>query len=277
MPPVAAVDDDRVDFVHALDRLAQRSGRQAQAVAHAAHAVDDGDLERAGRAGSAASRRPTARRRRGVCASSRRAAATRSGPATTGQARAAREQHGLVADFDRVVCRAATARGQSVALAAVAARHDARRACRAASAASASQITNGVLPVPPTLTLPTTITGTGSVDGFNASRARYAGAAQLRERAIHDRRRATTASAAGSLPYQMALSRAEATTCASHGSTSARELHAVQRRSSSRRARASSACVPVSTTRAVAHDDDPVGPLDRGEAMRDHERRAAAA
>ena len=115
MTPIAAVDDDRVDFLQARHGLAQRPRRQAQPVAHAAHAVDDGDLERARRAGSAAGRRRTARRRRAHArAALRRSDAIRA--RDDGATRAAREQHGLVADLVADRYRGATARGHSVPL-----------------------------------------------------------------------------------------------------------------------------------------------------------------
>src|SRR5436190_27656 len=47
MAPPRPVDDDRIDLLQARRRLAQRAGWDTEAVAHAARAVDDGDLERA--------------------------------------------------------------------------------------------------------------------------------------------------------------------------------------------------------------------------------------
>ena len=45
MPPIAAVDDDRIHRLQPSGRLAQRTGRQTEAVAHAADAIHDRDLE----------------------------------------------------------------------------------------------------------------------------------------------------------------------------------------------------------------------------------------
>ena len=43
--PIAAIHDDRVDLGDSVGGLAQRPGRQAEAIPHAAHAVDHRDLE----------------------------------------------------------------------------------------------------------------------------------------------------------------------------------------------------------------------------------------
>src|SRR5688500_8736338 len=123
MAPSVAVDDDRIDLLQARRRLAQWPRRYTEAVAHAARAVDDGDLERA--------REPVMLqaviRQHDVDAlalEQRCYACDAVGPRDDGTARAPCEQHGLVADLARIACRRHGARPLG-ALAAIAARHDA--------------------------------------------------------------------------------------------------------------------------------------------------------
>ena len=166
--PIAAIHDDRVDLVDSFGGLAQRSGRQAEAIAHAAHAVDHRDLE--------APPEPVMLQAivgdhdvHSVLGKQTLRGGDPVGPRDDRAAGAAREQHGLVADL---VAGRSSRRRRAANLARC--RDNPRvtmptRKLRAWSCA-ASQITNGVLPVPPTLTLPTTTTGTGSSTDFNRLR-----------------------------------------------------------------------------------------------------------
>ncbi len=141
-------------------RRAARPARAAgpagsSTVAEAAHAVDRPRSRRRARAHSAAVRHR--RRSRRSPRSSRRTASARSAPTATGIASAPADHARLVAD--RPARNRPSARRGARALRAPRSRAARRRpGGRGARSSPASQITNGVLPVPPTVRLPTTTT-----------------------------------------------------------------------------------------------------------------------
>src|SRR5262245_2628984 len=98
MAPTVSVDDNRIDLLQARWWLAKRPGRQTQAVAHSARAVDDGDLERAR---EPVMLQPVVRQYDvdALVLDQRLDASDSIGPGDDRTPRTSCEQHGLVADF----------------------------------------------------------------------------------------------------------------------------------------------------------------------------------
>ncbi len=143
-----------------------------------------------------------------------------------------------------------------------------RGRCPVARSCSASQITSGVLPVPPTVRLPTTMTGTPA-RCLRSQPRRVSTPPQRRDAAIHRGQRPQCQRRRVAIPARFQ----PAPQCAGlrHRTAACKAV---------RTGRAAPAVrgVPAGFGDApILYHDDAVGLLHRGQAMRDHQRRAAAA
>ena len=238
----------------------QRPGRQQPAVAEAARAVDHGDFEVALEAqvlqaivadddlGALLGRQLRGRN------------AVRTDDDDVHAA--LRVQQRLVTDHCRIV-RQRHDPGRPAVRAAIAAQHDADSRPRSLSC-RASQAATGVLPVPPTVMLPTTTTGTSTA--MRSRPRRYSQATQRDHRAEHPGQRQQR-QARQSGPYQRRCRRLSSDMRYSLNCSRCSTAYWPSRASSSW-------CVPDLDHAPGIHHEDAVGLLDGRKPVRDHERRA---